>query len=166
MAVNGELEAVHEFFMNHLTENNNGDSYFDLNTFVPMPEELATTKSPVDNPNSDANRALRKVYGYDNWYDWKINNWGTKWNTYDNYIDHDNNAISFQTAWNVPYKVFEVMAEMYPELHFHMEIVEEGGYFAGTVDIKDGNIENGLTDDYETWKEYASEFMGMEFEDE
>jgi len=166
MTVEGDREAIDDFFATHLTEDSGGDSHFDLNTFIPMPEALEGTKSPVDNPDSARNVALRKEYGYDNWYDWKINNWGTKWNTYENYIDHDTNTITFQTAWDLPRLVLVKMASMYPNLKFHLEVVEEGGYFAGTVDIVNGQIVDGLTSDYNTWKKYATEFMGWEFEDE
>ena len=149
-----------------MTEESDGDSFFDFNTFIPMPEELRNTTSPVREPDSFENRRLRKEYGTDNWYDWAINNWGTKWNSYGNYLDHDTNSVSFQTAWSLPDPILNKMAAMYPNLSFHLEVVEEGGFFAGTIDIEDGVLVENLTDDQATWRRYAEEFMGWEFDDE
>ena len=165
MTVNGELEDVHEFFMTHMTEDKGGDSALDFNTFIPMPEELKGTRAPSDLPPT-ASKALIDKYGADNWYDWSISNWGTKWNSYDNYLDHDTNSVSFNTAWSLPDPILAKMAEMYPELSFHLEVVEEGGFFAGTIDIESGVVNENLTDDNETWKRYAEEFMGWEFDEE
>ena len=40
------------------------EDYGLLNAMVPMPQELKGTTSPSDTPN---------------WYDWCVENWGTKW---------------------------------------------------------------------------------------
>ena len=36
--------------------------------------------------------------GYSNWYDWRCDHWGTKWNACDSYIGKC--EIAFDTAWN------------------------------------------------------------------
>lgn len=36
--------------------------------------------------------------GYMNWYDWRCDHWGIKWNACDTYIG--NCEIAFDTAWN------------------------------------------------------------------
>ena len=41
----------------------------------------------------------------DRWYDWRLQNWDTKWDAYDVSIDDDdpeNLEISFNTAWSPP----------------------------------------------------------------
>ena len=41
------------------------------------------------------------LYGHTTWYDWSCENWGTKWNSYDNeQVDAD--TILFSTAWSNP----------------------------------------------------------------
>ena len=46
-----------------------------LNYFMPMPKELNDTTSP----SSSADKPQPKIEGFDNWYDWRVHNWGTKW---------------------------------------------------------------------------------------
>ena len=175
MSIHGTDAEVQNFFMTHFVEDDGGDSYFDLGSFKPMPEELEGTVSP-SNPPRDATelevarwkknqQRLVEEYGADNWYDWHIANWGTKWNTYDNCI-HDDNNVSFQTAWSLPDPIFEMMAEMYPTMTFNIECVEEGGFFAGTILISEGKVKENLTNDTDEWKRYANELMGWEFDDE
>lgn len=50
-------------------------------------------------------------YGHSDWYTWRIENWGTKWNTYE-YRQLDENTIEFQTAWSgIPDAVAKVAAK-------------------------------------------------------
>ena len=46
-----------------------------LNFMYPMPKELEDTTSP----SSSVKKPQPMVDGYDNWYDWRCDNWGTKW---------------------------------------------------------------------------------------
>jgi hypothetical protein len=50
---------------------------------------------------------LRAKYGATNWYDWQLENWGTKWGTYQLRVhemggDGSPILIEFQTAWGPP----------------------------------------------------------------
>lgn len=58
------------------------------------------------------------LYGATTWYDWRINNWGTKWNTNEAFVyDYgDSVYISFDTAWSMPEKVFMKICELFPNL--------------------------------------------------
>ncbi len=50
-------------------------------------------------------RRWRVKYGFDNWYDWRIANWDTKWNSYDVDVELDEMDrlyVSFLTAWSLP----------------------------------------------------------------
>jgi hypothetical protein len=70
-----------------------------LDEFVPMPKELEGTKAPSDGPN---------------WYDWRVANWGTKWDIGgadgdDIQIDERTCAFSFESAWAPPHTVYPVL---------------------------------------------------------
>ena len=66
---------------------------------------------------AESNRLIQK-YGHDNWYDWCIANWDTKWDAVRSYIDEDGSNIHFETAWSPPTKVIRELASAYPELTF------------------------------------------------
>ena len=56
-------------------------------------------------------------YGYCNWYEWSIDNWGTKWNVEDscNVIydkDKKEYTITFDTAWNCPIGILKEYSKM------------------------------------------------------
>lgn len=54
----------------------------------------------------------QKKYGKNNWYDWSITNWGTKWNAYWSTLDDENNTITFDTAWSCPLPVLDELARL------------------------------------------------------
>lgn len=67
-------------------------------------------------------------YGAPTWYEWSINNWGTKWNAYGYEEDTDYSEMEnlwFRTAWSAPHPVIEKLAEMYPEITFEHEWADE-----------------------------------------
>ncbi len=85
--------------------------------FVPCPDEL----NNVDSPNRDEEHAnaLIEKYGHSSWYSWRVENWGTKWDTeatLDPEIQEDGEgefliSVSFDTAWSPPIAFYEAMAK-------------------------------------------------------
>ena len=44
-------------------------------------------------------------YGFQDWYNWSIHNWGTKWDACNSHIESDDEDyifITFDTAWSPP----------------------------------------------------------------
>lgn len=83
---------------------------------------------------------IRK-YGYVDWYNWRIDNWGTKWHASDIYVNH--NIISFQTAWSVPDPILEAFAYICDKhnVTFEGEYADEDrGHNTGHI-----SSENGIT---------------------
>lgn len=67
-------------------------------------------------------------YGFPTWYEWSINNWGTKWNVYgyEKGLDYSASGnLHFQTAWSAPHPVIQKLAQMYPEISFEHEWADE-----------------------------------------
>ena len=67
-------------------------------------------------------------YGKENcWYEWSIENWGTKWNAYETALMEDNGKIvcMFQTAWAYPEPIIKKLAEMFPDLNMHHSYADE-----------------------------------------
>ena len=110
------------------------DTCFDFNNILPMPEELENTLVPVPDPETFKNRRLRKLYGTDNWYDWKKSKWGTKWNSYNGKIDDENEeyiVYLFDTAWSPPEPVIHALREKFEEISITAFFDEPGMEIAG-----------------------------------
>lgn len=67
------------------------------------------------------------MYQHPEWYDWSCRNWSTKWNASETKII-DKDCIEFNTAWNIPDKVFIALSEIYPYDEIIVDWMEEGGY--------------------------------------
>ena len=93
--------------------------------------------------------SYKAKYGTDNWYDWAISNWGSKWGVYDetewDITEIENDGLSsakiwYQTAWSPVSLAWERISKNYPTLEFFHEFADEGGAFVGNQLIQDGNI--------------------------
>ena len=68
------------------------------------------------------------------WYDWRVNNWDTKWDCYDvNFIDEDPDQfeVEFNTAWSPPEAICSALREQYPDLSISWFYDEPGCEIAG-----------------------------------
>lgn len=83
-------------------------------------------------------------YGSPTWYQWSINNWGTKWNAYGynelmSYAETD--AIYFTTAWSSPHPVMNKLAKMYSDINFTHEWADEDiGQNCGRWEYENGEV--------------------------
>lgn len=97
-------------------------------------------------------------YGCQDWYDWSVKNWGTKWNSCNNSMNND--SICFETAWSPVPDLILQLSKMYPENTFEYEFAEEQiGYYAGKYTFENGQVL------YETiFEEYSKEMYEKCFE--
>lgn len=67
--------------------------------------------------------------GAKGWYEWSVRNWGTKWGPYcsdtDPQGEGDACRIKFRTAWNCAEPVLQKLAELNPDLTFHLAAFNE-----------------------------------------
>lgn len=49
------------------------------------------------------------------WYEWSIQNWGTKWNAYSDEVLEEDRIVKFDTAWSHPYPVIEALSKKHPD---------------------------------------------------
>jgi hypothetical protein len=93
-------------------------------------------------------QGIKNYIKYDNatWYSWSYNNWGTKWNSYNNKIQ--DNIIIFNTAWSSPIPIFFALLKKYPNIKFKFEYADEDtgnncGYgFTENAELKIIKFEN------------------------
>lgn len=75
-----------------------------------------------------------EAYGNQGWYDWNIENWGTKWDVSGDVevIEDAKDCwnLSFQTAWAPPHEALVALSEQHPEVSIRNEWREEQGYGA------------------------------------
>lgn len=93
-------------------------------------------------------------YGAFTWYDWRLDNWGTKWNSYAS--ERKENSFIFETAWSAPHEIVEQLAKMFPRLSFYHEWADENiGYNTGYCEYYNGErwnecfFDDGTKDAYE-----------------
>ena len=125
------------------------DHRLDFMKIYPYPKDLdivAGRSGADDSPEQiqlvAAEESNLKKYGYKNWYDWCVNNWGTKWNAGgDNdamQVDFDEDVgdqgialFQFDTAWAPPLGVLEKLMDTHPELSIECRYHEPGVGFMG-----------------------------------
>ena len=102
-----------------------------LQQLKPMPEVLEGTTSPA--PKEGKVQPL--VDGHDNWYDWRVENWGTKWD-----VDMDGLELSddgttitgwFDSAWAPPIHAYEYFLTDNEDCSISSLYYEGGMDFAG-----------------------------------
>ena len=102
-----------------------------LQQLYPMPEALEGTTSPA--PKEGKVQPL--VDGHDNWYDWRVDNWSTKWD-----VDMDGLELSddgttitgwFDSAWAPPIGAYEHFLTNNEDCSISSLYYEGGMDFAG-----------------------------------
>ena len=99
-----------------------------LNAIIEMPKALEDTKKGSD---GDA----------ENWYDWRVANWGTKWDVecYETTMEEKYMSFKFDSAYAPPTRWLEVVAQLFPKLSFTLKYDEPGMGFMGVAKGR-GNI--------------------------
>ncbi|MFM8765336.1 MAG: hypothetical protein ACKOEZ_10945 [Spartobacteria bacterium] len=88
----------------------------DFQRIIPMPEPIKRTEKEEFCKFSPRGIALRKEnlweFGFEDWYDWSWEHWGTKWNSYYGHFVRNDTAYLYCTAWNPPFPVMRKLAEL------------------------------------------------------
>lgn len=102
-------------------------------------------------------------YGVRDWYDWRMDHWGAKWNAYRTRIDGD--SVIFLTAWYDVRGLISALSKNIPDNNFIYEYAhEELGYFTGRYEYKRGaTLSSVLYGDYsEEAYDLAFELFGVD----
>ena len=70
----------------------------------------------------------------DRWYDWRVQNWDTKWDCYDVEVtddDPESVEIEFNTAWSPPEPICAAIRDEYPDVSVSWFYDEPGCEIAG-----------------------------------
>ena len=69
-----------------------------------------------------------KRYKDNNWYDWRMKNWNTKWNAYGfgpPEFSGNTGTMTFLTANCSPFRVLFKLSEKYPDVEFELRYADE-----------------------------------------
>ena len=102
--------------------------YIDFEKIIPPPDNMFR-----DNLGTKDREECART-GRPNWYDWQVENWGTKWNAYSQSIEDDGYGqftLTFDTAWAAPEPIVAALKAKYPDVHFYGSWLEEGHQSAG-----------------------------------
>ena len=135
-------------------DENRSEEIDDVGSPIPLSfEKLVPTPPEMLESNDIKNGKMP------DWYNWRVENWGTKWDAYDfpndwvsvmpkdapNWL-HLNwsmgevpNVIAFYTAWSPPVPWLVAVSEKY-DLEFMLEYADEGGGFAGYSIVSNGHV--------------------------
>ena len=150
-----------------------------VNTLYPMPKELADTESSSDNEKMSKQPV---VDGHNNWYDWRVANWSTKWDVdvYDGSIQEQEElfgkddgdkkvAFGFDSAWSPPIGACEHYLQNNNDMSIRLTYYEPGMDFMGIWEDFDDRCYtcsvDAPTSDSDFWEtedgKHIDDYMGV-----
>jgi len=113
---------------------------------IPVPTDLHIVAGRVGDDNDPKQIELEaqekrnlETHGYKNWYDFCVNEWGTKWDVGSDRFDPaelepgaTSTTVMFDSAWSPPIGVYEALVEQGFEIRAHY--YEPGMAYCGTWD--------------------------------
>ena len=124
-----------------------------LNAMKPMPKELDGTTSPTPQEGQAGYKGPQpKIDGFDNWYDWRVQNWGTKWDIDPSegleFTDNGDGTAQisgwFESAWAPPIQAYDTFLDDMDGCSLTADYHEPGMDFAGFYDNGDDQYMEGL----------------------
>ena len=135
ITISGPTDTIKQLWEDAHADMGNDTERGLLDAMVPMPRELQGTTSPSDGPN---------------WYDWRVSNWGTKWDVSTEgleFIDNGDGTACitgwFESAWAPPIGAYEQflddMDNCSLDASYHEPGMDFGGFY---VDGDDECLDN------------------------
>jgi hypothetical protein len=166
--VEGDLNALTDFKKRVLKVNEHNTINFTMEDLMPTPSELLEQTSPAmwrgDENDEDGKKEfekqldeLKEKYGYTDWYNWRVDNWGTKWDTAESEVDEMDGKsliVHYNTAWGPNDGFVKFASKVYPSLKFRLSYEEPGMGFCGILICKDGEVDIEDQDDLQWADEY------------
>ena len=154
-----EIQKLHDIFSKGLENDDNVDTGSVFGHFIPEPDwaniplseadqyeysfssargEVGEKPVMVINEESPFMNGLRFKSTNaqdDRWYNWRVQNWGTKWDCYTLEMDDTDLPhgveLTFETAWSPPEEVCSAIREQYPNVSISWFYDEPGCEIAG-----------------------------------
>ncbi len=105
----------------------------------------------------------------DGWFNWRVEQWGTKWDVeYPRAIADSllaGEQAHFNTAWSPPIAAIETLSKMFPDIEFRLDYYEGGCWFAGYCEFNGGSYSDVQLEDDEI-KDFARSVFDEDFDDD
>jgi hypothetical protein len=160
-----------------------------FNEFLPMPLELLE-EAPIGDDYQERSAAIKarneQEFGYPNWYEWAIDNWGCKWDIsevpeemFELSNDGKTVSFSFDTAWGPPTEWYDNISGFNINAYYY----EPGAGFCGRWNSENSDDQYeigedigdakeripsdildtmGIIEDLEAWLEANEDEIGMD----
>ena len=163
---NSVIDKIEKIVKADDTHENTGLLHF----FHPMPKELEGTTSP----SSSAKKPQPMIEGFDCWYDWRVHNWGTKWELCEFYgVDRQYHSeqnegestisFGFSSAWAPPINAYEKFLENNSDCSVRAFYYEGGCDFMG--EWYDGVDDCYAPSDYKSTDDFWQDGVGSTLDD-
>ena len=121
-------KQLDDFIKRHFKKDEENELQFDFNTIIAEPSTKETC--PKEYICECDKEYLQDIKGgnWFNWYKWRCDKWGTKWNACDTDIvseGEDEIEVWFNTAWDKPRGIIKALKKMYKDLSFSFRSVYE-----------------------------------------
>ena len=154
-----DIQKLHSIFLKGIENDDNVDTGSVFGSFIPEPDwaniplseedqyeysfssargEVGEKPVMVINEESPFMNGLRFKSTNaqdDRWYNWRVQNWGTKWDCYTLEIEDSDMPhgfeVTFETAWSPPEEVCHAIREQYPNVSISWFYDEPGCEIAG-----------------------------------
>ena len=154
-----DIEKLHSIFLKGIENDDNVDTGSVFGHFIPEPDwaniplseadqyeysfssargevgELPVMVINEDSPFMNGLRFKSTNVQDDRWYNWRVQNWGTKWDCYTLEIEDSDMPhgfeVTFETAWSPPEEVCSAIREQYPNVSISWFYDEPGCEIAG-----------------------------------
>ena len=134
-------ESLFGILSPYLIDKGEGDFDFDFQKIIPMDEKLLEGEQ---------------------WYGWRLDNWGTKWEGYDGRFNCDDfSSFLFDTAWSPPLPIIKKLAELTGQT-FILEYIEYGMFYCGRFTASPEESYDEFYDDIKNAPEELLESLGYE----
>lgn len=195
--ITGPSERVAEFFNQARKTETQTDFHgnkkevineFNFGGFIPPPDHPDYTSGGCSHSHFEYRGDRSHLDPNPNcWYAWNVENWGTKWGSYDVKVGGSHTildrlvadgvtteVVKFDTAWSPPFPVFDKIVELYPDCKFVFRWLDEDsqGSGGGMATAENGEMGEVLSrindpDDPETgklWWSLARDLQGYTME--
>jgi len=122
------------------------ESVVDFQKIIPMPEEYLEDQR---------------------WYDWRVKNWGTKWNAHEPYVS--DGYMDFDTAWSTPEPIIKRLSEMFKDVDFSVRFADEDfGYNVGEYTYCNGKLVDEFMPEGGSYEAYdlAADILGYDMRED